>query len=217
MSSRAETVSWQLVKVPVLAQPLWLAGESLYLYSCVCMCVYVCMSGSPFFPFSVDPAVFMSVVASVALLTCSIIFYVSMCMHKCGNNYLNFPKKKKDMIIDVNSTKSFNDTIDIGELESLLENSEVYNSAEQAAVYGLRDLGLKTVKEKVLYLHKCGHFTKQRMLFNVEIFKDYGVTRKAIEDHFPTRCTSCLKGNMQMDKRFLIPGEDDSTYVCPDA
>ena len=61
-------------KVPVLSQPLWLAGESLYVYDCVCMCVYVCMSGSPFFPFSVDPAVFMSVVASVALLTCSIIF-----------------------------------------------------------------------------------------------------------------------------------------------
>ena len=47
------------------------------------------------------------------------------------------------MMFDVNSTGSFNDTIDIGELESLLENSEVYNSAEKAAVYGLRDLGLK--------------------------------------------------------------------------
>ena len=37
---------------------------------------------------------------------------------------------------------------------------EVFNSAKRAVMHGLRDLGLKKVKEKVLYVHKCEHFTK---------------------------------------------------------
>ena len=40
--------------------------------------VYFLCFGSHSSPYSVDPAVLVAVVASVALLTCSIIFYVSI-------------------------------------------------------------------------------------------------------------------------------------------
>ena len=125
----------------------------------------------------------------------------------------------QDMMFDVNSTGKFNMTTDITSLQSLLnstKNSSFHNVANISDVTMSRDLGLRTVKEKVLYLHRSGHFSKQRMLFNVEIFQDYGITRAAIEEHYPTRCVCCLKGNMQMDKR-VKKLDDEDNYVCPDS